>query len=151
MEPSSQQLISCPYPDPGQSSPSPPKRLLEGKYSYYFFLPTHRSFKWSVFLRFPHYTLLCTSSLPIRATCPPHTNLLDLITRKLYDERKSSSPLLFSMLGSSITSFLSEPKIFLSTLSTHTRTHTHTQSVCSSLTLKHQILCQYKTKQQPKL
>jgi hypothetical protein len=44
------------------------------------------SFKWSVSLMFLHQNLLCTSPQFVRATCPAHLILLDLITRIIFDE-----------------------------------------------------------------
>ena len=43
--------------------------------------------KWPTSLRFPHQNPAYTSLLPIRATCPAHLAVLDLIIRKIFVER----------------------------------------------------------------
>jgi len=44
----------------------------------------HCSSKWSLSLRIPHQNPLYSSALPIRATCPAHFILFDLITHETY-------------------------------------------------------------------
>jgi hypothetical protein len=62
--------------------------------------------KWSPFLRSPHQNPVCISLFPIRAICPAHLILLDLITRILFgDEYTSLSSFLCSLLHSPVASF----------------------------------------------
>jgi hypothetical protein len=66
----SQEPVTCPYPEPGQSSSCP---LLP-------FMPGFS--KWSHSLRFPQQNTVWTSHLPpTYVTCPTHRILLDLITQ----------------------------------------------------------------------
>jgi hypothetical protein len=48
------------------------------------------SSKWSLTFRLPHQNPVRTSPLPIRATCPAHLTLFDLITRKIFSEQYRS-------------------------------------------------------------
>jgi len=48
---------------------------------------TPGSCKWSLSLWFPHQNPVYTSLLPIRATCPAHVILLDLITWTIFGEQ----------------------------------------------------------------
>ena len=95
--------------------------------------------KWSLFLRFPHQNPLSASPLPIRATCPDHLIILDLITRKILGEQyRSLSSSLYSFLQSPVTSSLLGPNSRLSILFSNTlslvpplmwatKFHTHTK------------------------
>jgi hypothetical protein len=89
------------------------------------------SSKWSLSLRFPHQNPVYTSPLPIRATCPAHLILLDLITRTILDEEYRSS--LCSFLQYPVTSSLLGPNIVLSTL------FSNTLSLHSSLNVSNQV------------
>ena len=63
---------------------------------------TSRSSKWSLSFRFPHQNPVCTSPLPLHATCPAHLILLDLVPRTILGEQYRS-------LSSSLCSFLHSP------------------------------------------
>ena len=45
---------------------------------------THGFSEWSLYLRFPHQNPVCTSVLPIRATCTAHPILVHFITQITY-------------------------------------------------------------------
>ena len=80
------------------------------------------------------------SSLLLRATCPTHLILLDLITRKILDkECRSLSSSLCSVLYSPVTSSLLGPNILLSTI------FSNTHSLHSSLHVSDQVSHPYKT------
>ena len=66
---------------------------------------------------------LCSLLSPIRATLPTHLTVLNLITRMWFGEQDGSlSFSLSSLLHSPVTSPLSGPSIFLSTLLEHPQT-----------------------------
>ena len=101
---------------------------------------TTRSSKWSLSFRFPHHSPLCTSLLPIRATCPADLILFDFITRIIFGEKhRSLSFTLSNFLQSHIISSLLEPNIFPSTL------FLNILSLCSFLHVSDQVSHPYTT------
>jgi len=109
--------VTYPYPEPEQSSPCPLSHIL--KIHLNIILPfAPRSPKWPLSSRFHHQNPVYTSPLSsIRATCPTHFILLDLITGTILgEEYRSLSSSLCSCLHTPVTVYLLGPNILLSTL-----------------------------------
>jgi len=101
---------------------------------------TPGSSMWSLSIRFPHQNPVGTSSLPIRATCPTHLILLDMITRIIFgEEYRSLRFSLCSFLHSPVTSSLLGPNILRSTV------FSNTLSLRSSLNMSDKVSHPYKT------
>jgi len=97
--PHSQASATCLYPGPAQSSPS---HLLEIR-SNIIHTSTTRSPQWSLSPQFPNQDPIHTLSSAIRATCPGHYILLDLITRTILGEKyRSFSSSLCNLLHSPV-------------------------------------------------
>jgi hypothetical protein len=86
--PHSQEPATCPYPEPDQSSLRPPPNL--SNIHSNIILHLHLGVPSGLFpsgfpTRAPYVPLLS----PIRATCPAHLSLLDLINRMIFDEYRA--------------------------------------------------------------
>ena len=96
-----------------------PSHYLNRHFNIILFAP--RTSKWSLSLRSPRQNPVCTSPVPIRATCPTNFILLYLVTRMIFGEeyRTQRSPLC-SPLHSPVTTPLLGPTVSLSTLLSNT-------------------------------
>ena len=111
------------------------------KMQFNIILPhTSRSSKWSLSLRSSHQIPICSSPLPISATCPTHLILLELITRIIfYEQYTSPSSIICSCFHFPFTSPHLDPNILLSTL------FFQNLSLLSSVNVSDQVSRPYKT------
>jgi hypothetical protein len=138
--PNSQELSTCSYPEPDQSSPHHPHptsprsililatRLRLGHSSdlFPYGFPTNKLYEFLF--------------SPIRATCPANLIFLGLIIPILISEEyKSRSSSLCSFLYSPVASSLFGPNILLSTL------FSNTLSLCCSLNVRDHVSHAYRT------
>ena len=113
--PHSQVPATCPYPVPARSSPYPLIQLPEIHLNT---IPPSMpgSPKWPLSFRFPHQNPVYASPFsPIRAICPAHLILLDIITWRILGQQYRSLSSSCSYLHSPVISSLLGPKILLST------------------------------------
>ena len=145
MEPGSSLLYSqvpatCPCPEPDQHSPCSPLHPTSWRSILILSSRLRLDLPSDLFPSgFPTKTLYAPLLFPIRATCPAHFMLLDLISRKIFGEYRSLSSSSCSFLYSPVTSSLLGLNILLSTLLSNTF------SLCSSLNVSDQVSRPYKT------
>jgi hypothetical protein len=112
--PTSQELTTCPYPEPDQSSPHYPHLISKRSV---LILSTHLSLGLPNGLfpcAFPTKNLYVFHFSPTRTTCPVHLILLDLIILIILgEEYKSRSSSLCNFHHSPVTSSLFGPNILL--------------------------------------
>ena len=131
--------VTCPYPEPDQSSPCPPINLL--KIHLNIILPSTPGLSSGFFPSgFPTKSLHTPLLSPIRAACSAHLTLLDFITLTILgEEYRSLSSSLPSFLHCLVTSSLLGPNNQLNTL------FSNTVSLRSSLKVSDQVSYTYKT------
>jgi hypothetical protein len=135
----SQVPANCLYPEPPQSSPYPTSHLQKVPLS--IILPSTPGLPSGLFPSgFPTKTLYTPLSYRIRATCPNHLILLDIITRTIMGEEYWSwSSSLWSFLYSPVTSSHLGPNILLNAV------FSNTLILRSSLNVSDQVSHPYKT------
>ena len=136
--PHSQEPVTCPYPEPDQSSPCLPSHFL----NIHFNITSHLRLCLPSGLfpsGFPTKTLCTPLLFPIPAACPFHLIFLDLITRVIFGECRSQISSLGTLLHYSVTSSLLGPNILPSSL------FSDTLSLRSSLNVSGQVSHPYQT------
>ena len=131
--PHSQVPATCPYPEPGQSSPWPASHF-RNIHLIIILSSTLGSSRWSLSFRFPIKTMYTPLLSPVRATCPTYIILTDLMTQIMFGEQYwSLSFSLCSFLHSPVTSPPLRPNILLKAL------FSNTLSLRSSLNVSDQV------------
>jgi hypothetical protein len=135
----SQELSTCTYPEPDQSSAQDSILSLKGPFMLSIHL--HLGLPSGLFPSdFPINNLCTFLFSPIRATCPTHLILLDLIIPIiLSEENKLCSSSWCSFLHPPVTSPPFGPNVLLSTL------FSNTLSLCSSLNVRDHVSHPYRT------
>jgi hypothetical protein len=121
--PHSQELSTCPYPEPDQSTPQ--HSILSLRSILILSTHLHLGFPGGLFPSvFPTNNLYAFLSFPIRATCPAHLILYLIILIVLGEEYKSRTSSLCSFLHLLVTSSLLSPNL-LSTCSQTPSVYVH--------------------------
>ena len=106
---------TCPCPEPDQSNPCPPSRLLKTHFNIIFTFARGYS-KWTLSLRFTLQNSVHTSARLHAFYMPCLIHFLNLITRIIFGEEYSSLGSLHSVLHSPVTPCLFGQNILLNTL-----------------------------------
>jgi hypothetical protein len=134
-----QEPVTCPYPEPDQSSPCPSYHILKIDLNI-IFTSTPGSSKWSLSLRFPNQNPLCSSHLNDTCYMPRQSNSSRFNhPNNIWWRIPIIRPSLCSFLHSPVTSSLLGPNTVLGTL------FSNTLSQCSSFNLSGHISHPHKT------
>jgi hypothetical protein len=116
----SQEPVTCPYPEPDQSSPCPPSHFLKIHFCIIFTFTPGPS-KWFLPSGLPTKILNPPLLYPLLATCAANLVISYFITRIIFDEAfRSLSSSLCNLLHYPVNSSILGPNILLSTTDSST-------------------------------